>query len=683
MTDRPIVYDGALPQTTDILSLGKFGLVGQAFQNQALLGSSTVIAGLACAPTSPASLQVTIGTGSIYQLDPTDSSPYGDLGIDNNVIMKQGILHTAANLTITPPGTVGFSQVYLVEASLTDVDSGLVTLSYFNSAPPVPPATTSVPFAGPAGSGISQFTTRTCVCNIALKAGVPATTGTQVAPAVDAGFVALYAITVVNGATSITSGNIALLPSAPFFPTLPQVPYQVQGGTYIYGGQDTGAANAYIVTFVAGQPIPLTLTAGLTVKFKALNANTGASTVNVNGLGAVAIRRATGVALSANDINSGQVVELTYDGTIFQMANYLGAGATSNTSTVVGIPYVTDTGAQNAIVATFSPAITSGQQVAGLFVSVKLANTITGACTINVSGLGAKNLLTGDLANPPNNVYMAGQSLLLVYDGTQYSIVNTSSLTYRKPASNTTIYVNQVIGNDSNDGTSNVSGHALASIGAAVRLAFTYAPSQFSITVQIAAGTYIEAVSTPSNAGPSLIINGASTASVIVSSGSANCISVSGPNTLLVQNLTVQNAGVYPWAGFSASIGSYLVTNNTQSNACGIVWEADTSTIIIGNHTINGSGAMMVNSQHAANVSFSGDTITFAQPISYSSATVVAQFGGAIGVQPPVTFANPNFVSGTRYTATFNGTISQAGLGVNFFPGTVAGITSFGGQVSL
>jgi len=90
---------------------------------------------------------------------------------------------------------------------------------------------------------------------------------------------------------------------------------------------------------------------------------------------------------------------------------------------VVGIPYVVDTGAANAVVATFSPAITSGQQIAGLFVSVKLAATITGACTINVNGLGLKSLLTGDLQNPPNGVYTAGEVLLLCYDGTQYQIV--------------------------------------------------------------------------------------------------------------------------------------------------------------------------------------------------------------------------------------------------------------------
>ena len=73
--DRAIVQPGALPQDTDILLTNKFALLGQAYQNMALLGTSTVVAGLAATPTSPtADLHVTIGVGTIYQMTPTDAS---------------------------------------------------------------------------------------------------------------------------------------------------------------------------------------------------------------------------------------------------------------------------------------------------------------------------------------------------------------------------------------------------------------------------------------------------------------------------------------------------------------------------------------------------------------------------------------------------------------------------------
>jgi hypothetical protein len=123
--DRVMVYDGALPQTTDILYTGKFGMVGQAYQNRALLGTSTVVAGLKCLPTSPTpDLHVTVDVGSIYQMDPTDAAAFADLGIDNTSIMKQGILNTAGVADHHAAGTAGFSQVYLVQAILNDVDAG-------------------------------------------------------------------------------------------------------------------------------------------------------------------------------------------------------------------------------------------------------------------------------------------------------------------------------------------------------------------------------------------------------------------------------------------------------------------------------------------------------------------------------------------------------------------------------
>jgi hypothetical protein len=121
-------------------------------------------------------------------------------------------------------------------------DGGAQVLSYFNSANP------AQPFSGPNNSGSANMTVRQCKCIVSLKAGVPATTGTQTAPAPDAGFIGLYTITVANGASQITSGNITQLANAPFFPTLPQVPHQVQQGTYVYAGQDTGAGHAVGIT---------------------------------------------------------------------------------------------------------------------------------------------------------------------------------------------------------------------------------------------------------------------------------------------------------------------------------------------------------------------------------------------------------------------------------------------------
>lgn len=79
---------------------------------------------------------------------------------------------------------------------------------------------------------------------------------------------------------------------------------------------DTGTANTYAIALT---PALLANISGMPVRFKALNANTGASTLNVNGLGAVAIKKNSTEALTAEDIKAGQVVEVAFDGTVFQL----------------------------------------------------------------------------------------------------------------------------------------------------------------------------------------------------------------------------------------------------------------------------------------------------------------------------------------------------------------------------
>jgi phage virion morphogenesis protein len=60
---------------------------------------------------------------------------------------------------------------------------------------------------------------------------------------------------------------------------------------------------------------------GTVIRFKAANANTGASTIAIDALAAVAIKRPDGSTLQAGDILSGQLVTVVYDGTYYQMVS--------------------------------------------------------------------------------------------------------------------------------------------------------------------------------------------------------------------------------------------------------------------------------------------------------------------------------------------------------------------------
>lgn len=92
---------------------------------------------------------------------------------------------------------------------------------------------------------------------------------------------------------------------------------------------DTGSANAYAIALA---PAPASLVAGMAVRFLAGNTNTGASTLNVNGLGAKALTLRGSVALLAGDIQAGAMVEVKYDGTQWQVQN------PATLSRVIGVP---------------------------------------------------------------------------------------------------------------------------------------------------------------------------------------------------------------------------------------------------------------------------------------------------------------------------------------------------------
>lgn len=74
---------------------------------------------------------------------------------------------------------------------------------------------------------------------------------------------------------------------------------------------DTGAANAYVVA-LSPAIASYTDLGGLTVRFRAANACTGASTLNAGG-GVLALRRPTGAALIAGDIPINGLVQATLD----------------------------------------------------------------------------------------------------------------------------------------------------------------------------------------------------------------------------------------------------------------------------------------------------------------------------------------------------------------------------------
>lgn len=207
---------------------------------QEMFGTSTTASGFGCTPTSPATLSVLVAPGRLYSLQATDPLQYSTLPADTtDLIVKQGILNTSSTLACPAPATSGQSVNYLIEVAFEEIDTNPVVLPYYNSANP------SQPFSGPNNSGSANYTSRQDTVLIQAKAGTPATTGTQVTPAPDAGYVGLWVVTVAYGQTTITSGNISQYSGAPLLGG--GVLQAIQSNLFTYA-PDIGSANAYAAT---------------------------------------------------------------------------------------------------------------------------------------------------------------------------------------------------------------------------------------------------------------------------------------------------------------------------------------------------------------------------------------------------------------------------------------------------
>lgn len=79
---------------------------------------------------------------------------------------------------------------------------------------------------------------------------------------------------------------------------------------------DSNGNDSYKITL---SPAPSAYTAGMTIIFDANTANTGACTINVNGLGSKALKSLHDRDPDDNYIEAGSIVMAVYDGTNFQI----------------------------------------------------------------------------------------------------------------------------------------------------------------------------------------------------------------------------------------------------------------------------------------------------------------------------------------------------------------------------
>lgn len=193
---------------------------------------------------------------------------------------------------------------------------------------------------------------------------------------------------------------------------------------FINFAEDTGSQNTLSCAF---DPPIGAYSVGLPIRVRVHLSNSGACTIDA-GAGRVNIRRPSGAALALGDLTAGGLVDLVYDGTSFQMINFLGTGGTGTVNNfTTKIPYAVDTSSTaNIVTVSFTPAITT--LAAGDPILVKIANSNVGPTTINVNALAPvilKATAGGDLL--PHDL-IAGSVVLMIYDGVNFQITPNNTI---------------------------------------------------------------------------------------------------------------------------------------------------------------------------------------------------------------------------------------------------------------
>lgn len=160
---------------------------------------------------------------------------------------------------------------------------------------------------------------------------------------------------------------------------------QIQDGGLIFQSNDTGSANAYAIALT---PAVTAYVAGQVFHFKAGNASSGASTLNVNALGTKNIKKKNDQDIAAGDIEEDAIVSVIYDGTSFQMLSQLGTSAGSMSSfTLTG-----DSGSNQTINDGNTLDVAGGT---GIDTVVGATDTVTVAIDATVPQLATTNTFTG------------------------------------------------------------------------------------------------------------------------------------------------------------------------------------------------------------------------------------------------------------------------------------------------
>ena len=331
----------------------------------------------------------------------------------------------------------------------------------------------------------------------------------------------------------------------------------------------TGTMSPTLTAYAAGQLF----------YFVAGGANTGAVTLNVDGLGSRAVTRDGSTALAAGDINSGEMVVVIYDGTRFQMinaANSFGNTTINGTLTVTGN---TTLGANVSIASALAvggkadlPNVSAALMVAAVGIITDLRASGASISSANVGTAIVTNLTaTGaSVASVNANVALLTTATVtnLTATGASIASANIGNLALSGISVASANFGVAVVTDLRVDGASVTSanvGTAVITTGTVTNLTATGA-SVASVNAGVANVTDLRVVGasvTSANLGTAVITNGTVTNLIATSASVASVnAAVALVTTGTVTNLTSTAASIA-----SANLGTAVITTLTATGA--------------------------------------------------------------------------------------------------------------------
>lgn len=181
-------------------------------------------------------------------------------------------------------------------------------------------------------------------------------------------------------------------------------------GAVQVGGTNGGVANVYTLT---PTPALVSYVTNMTIVFSPVVSNTGASTIDVSGLGAINLRSVSGAALISGELALGQTYKAVFNGTEFRLDSitktYTDQLAFSTALPAQSLGFL----ASNGTVAAFTKSFT------GYAVDESKSSDVSSASTINLSN----TVVTGNIIHVTGTTTInaitlpSGAERTLVFDG--------------------------------------------------------------------------------------------------------------------------------------------------------------------------------------------------------------------------------------------------------------------------